>query len=135
MSIGENIKYLRKKAKLTQKELASLVGINEVTIRSYEAGKYEPKTDTLYKLRKALDCNINELLIKPFDLYDSIELTVDDLENWMEHYSKGDAPENSWQRELTILEHFRKLNKSGELKAIEQVELLSKIPEYKKDNN
>ena len=39
MSIGENIRYLRKQAKLTQKQLAQMVGVNEVTIRSYERGK------------------------------------------------------------------------------------------------
>lgn len=65
MSIGENIRYLRKQAKLTQKQLAQMVGVNEVTIRSYERGKYEPKTDVLYRLVKVLDCNINELLDKP----------------------------------------------------------------------
>lgn len=40
MSIGENIRNLRKKAGLTQRKLAEKVGVNEVTIRSYEAEKY-----------------------------------------------------------------------------------------------
>ena len=77
MSIGENIRYLRKKANLTQKQLAQMVGVNEVTIRSYERGKYEPKTDVLYRLVKALDCNINEILDKPFIPPD---LSMDDFE-------------------------------------------------------
>ena len=77
MSIGENIRSLRKKANLTQKQLAQMVGVNEVTIRSYERGKYEPKTDVLYRLVKALDCNINEILDKPFIPPD---LSMDDFE-------------------------------------------------------
>ena len=77
MSIGENIRYLRKQAKLTQKQLAQIVGVNEVTIRSYERGKYEPKTDVLYRLVKALDCNINEILDKPFTPPD---LSMNDFE-------------------------------------------------------
>ena len=82
MSIGKNIRYLRKKAGLTQKQLAGKVGVNEVTIRSYEAEKYEPKTETLYKLVRALDCNVNEILDKPFDLLleDSIFISTDNLD-------------------------------------------------------
>lgn len=80
MSIGKNIRYFRKKAGLTQKQLAEKVGVNEVTIRSYEAGRYEPKTETLYKLVRALDCNIHEILDKPFDLLDDIFISVDNLD-------------------------------------------------------
>lgn len=58
MSIGENIKKLRKDAKITQKELANRIGVNEVTIRSYEAGKYEPKFDKLNLIAKALNVSI-----------------------------------------------------------------------------
>ena len=36
-------------------------------------------------------------------------------------------------KETFIISDFRKLNKEGQDKAIEQVELLTKIPEYRKD--
>lgn len=62
MSIGENIHNLRKKAGFTQKQLAEKVGVNEVTIRSYEAKKYNPKINTLAKLCVALDCKITDLI-------------------------------------------------------------------------
>ncbi len=62
MSVGENIKYYRKQKGLTQKKLAELTGIAEITIRQYESGKYEPKTENLYKIRKHLDVNIHQLL-------------------------------------------------------------------------
>lgn len=62
MSIGENIHNLRKKAGFTQKQLAEKVGVNEVTIRSYEAKKYNPKMNTLAKLCVALDCKITDLI-------------------------------------------------------------------------
>lgn len=39
---------------MTQKELATLVGVNEVTIRSYEAEKYRPKIETIQKISSAL---------------------------------------------------------------------------------
>lgn len=62
MSIGESIRNLRKKAGFTQKQLAEKVGVNEVTIRSYEAEKYNPKMNTLTKLCVALDCKITDLI-------------------------------------------------------------------------
>lgn len=61
MSIGQNIKKYRKEKKITQKELATLVGVNEVTIRSYEAEKYRPKIETLKKIADALNISIAEL--------------------------------------------------------------------------
>lgn len=61
MAIGEYIKFYRKKLKLTQKKLSEITGIAEITIRQYEAGKYEPKNENLYKLANALG-------VKPIDL-------------------------------------------------------------------
>ena len=60
--IGENIRTLRKKAGFTQKILAEKVGVNEVTIRSYEAGKYIPKYENMIKLANALNVSIQEIL-------------------------------------------------------------------------
>lgn len=61
MALGQNIKKYRKEKKLTQKELASLAGVNEVTIRSYEAEKYRPKIETLQKIAEALDVSLAAL--------------------------------------------------------------------------
>ena len=58
MALGQNIKKYRKEKKMTQKELATLVGVNEVTIRSYEAEKYRPKIGTLQKIAEALDVSL-----------------------------------------------------------------------------
>ena len=77
MSIGESIRNLRKKAGFTQKQLAEKVGVNEVTIRSYEAEKYNPKINTLTKLCVALDCKITDLIDedskKYYRMFDTIE--------------------------------------------------------------
>lgn len=88
MSVAENIKYLRKQKKMTQKQLANKSGLAVITIQQYEAGKYEPKNDSLYKLRKALDCNINEILDKPIDLMDGITLVVDNLDEIPQKYEE-----------------------------------------------
>lgn len=68
MGIAENIKLLRKKAGLTQKQLAEKSKLSIATIQGYEQGKYEPKQEAIYKLRDALDCNIYEIIDDPFAL-------------------------------------------------------------------
>ena len=54
MSSSEKIKQFRKAKGLTQKQLADLTGLAEITIRQYEAGKYEPKIDKLRRIAAAL---------------------------------------------------------------------------------
>lgn len=61
LTIGERIKILRKKRNLTQKGLAKQVGVSEITIRKYEANKFEPKIVTLMALARALDVGVSEL--------------------------------------------------------------------------
>lgn len=62
MTIGDKIKDSRKKQKITQKRLAEMTGIAEITIRQYELGKYNPKIDNLKKISSALNINIGEFL-------------------------------------------------------------------------
>lgn len=61
MSIGEQIKKLRKQQHMTQKQLANESGIAEITIRQYEAGKYNPKLEALKKLAVALNCDVSDI--------------------------------------------------------------------------
>lgn len=51
MTVGENIKRIRKERKLTQKQLGELCEpqISESTIRKYELGILKPKIETLKK--------------------------------------------------------------------------------------
>lgn len=86
MSIADNINHLRKQKKMTQKQLAAASGLAVITIQQYEAGKYEPKKDSLYKLCKALDCNINEILDKPFDLSTGIYIDANNLDELLKKY-------------------------------------------------
>lgn len=58
MTVGENIKRIRKEKGLTQKKLGELCGINEVQIRQYESGKANPKIETIDKIASALEVPI-----------------------------------------------------------------------------
>lgn len=55
MNISEKIKLLRKKSKLTQKQLSELSGIPVRTIQRYEAGDTHPQKESIQKLAKALN--------------------------------------------------------------------------------
>ncbi|ANX01860.1 hypothetical protein CSTERLE_09925 [Thermoclostridium stercorarium subsp. leptospartum DSM 9219] len=66
MNIGERIKSLRKQKGLTQKELAKLSSISEISIRKYESGDRQPKQKAIYHLAKALD--VNEGWLMGFDV-------------------------------------------------------------------
>lgn len=62
MTVGENIKKIRKQKGLTQKKLGELCGMNEVQIRQYELGKANPKIETVDKIASALGVNIVDIM-------------------------------------------------------------------------
>ena len=55
MTIGENIKTVRKQKGLTQKQLAERTGLATITIQQYEADKYEPRPDNIIRIAKVLE--------------------------------------------------------------------------------
>lgn len=57
MTIGEIIQAKRKKAGLTQKQLAEKVGVATITIQQYERNVREPKFEMLVKISEALSCS------------------------------------------------------------------------------
>ena len=62
MGIGNRIKELRNKKKLTQAELGAMVGLTYIQIGRYEIGKSVPSSDVLQKLAPALDTTSDYLI-------------------------------------------------------------------------
>ena len=62
MTVGENIKRIRKEKGLTQKKLGELCGIAESNIRKYENGKQNPKIETVDKIASALGVRIIDIM-------------------------------------------------------------------------
>ena len=56
-SVGERIRYYRKRAGMTQKQLAEACGITEPAIRNYELDNRIPSYDTLDDIADALHVN------------------------------------------------------------------------------
>ena len=61
-SFGANLKALRKKAGLTQPELAYLIGVHETTIRAWELDDRLPKSGYIKRLAEALGVSEQQLL-------------------------------------------------------------------------
>ena len=59
------IREYRKRNNLTQAELADKIGVHENTLRRWENGDFEPRSNDLQRLCEALGCTEAELLNGP----------------------------------------------------------------------
>lgn len=62
MTVGENIRRIRKERGFTQKKLGELCGIKEANIRKYELGKANPKIETVDKIASALGVSVLNIM-------------------------------------------------------------------------
>lgn len=106
MNIGEKIKDYRKKAGLTQKQLAEKIDRKEITIRKYESGEREPRISVIEDICKALNIPIDEFGEELFQI-------------------NNDNKENKDFRDS--LELFKKYESNSTFKYISQSELVSQL--------
>lgn len=76
--IGDKIKEARKKAGITQQELANRLETTPQNLSQYENGKRQPKLETLDKIATALGIDV-------WDLYDDYELPPIESDKEFEH--------------------------------------------------
>jgi fic family protein len=60
--LGEKIKKYREEKKITQVEVAEILGVKPATISKYEAGALEPNIESLKKLAELFEVSVDELL-------------------------------------------------------------------------
>lgn len=165
MTVGDRIRDIRKKKKMTQKELAELCGMYDSQIRKYELGSQNPKLESIQKIASALGVNITDLVPELVHIQTYKQSAIHDIDLLIAQLENGSAGEdlseeqkeiilNNAKKEksknidqLTMLKNmanvsdmklenlisaFNLLNELGKEKAVEQVELLTKIPDYKK---
>ena len=149
MDIGTRIKELRKARGMTQKELAKKTSLSIASIQGYEQKKYKPKLNTIAKIAVALDV----LLLDLVDTDDPIlqnEITainIPDL-NYINSVLRSTRSQNIYElnRILSdkndiqqlfwdLLTNFNLLNEFGKKEAVIQIELFSKIPDYRKEDD
>lgn len=61
MSFNQNLRYLRRKANLSQATLGDKLGVDYATIRNYESGKTEPRLELISKLAQIFNVSIEQL--------------------------------------------------------------------------
>lgn len=129
MSFGERLKNARKKSGITQKELAEKLNVSAAMIAQYETGKRNPKKETLSRIAEVLNLGYSYTKDGEPYFYSFVD-TVRTPEN-AENEEFNNFQYNDSQR---IIKPYNCLNDVGKEEAVKQVELLTKIPEYRKDN-
>lgn len=61
-SFGKNLRERRKRLKLSQDEMASLIGTSKQVISRYERGERDPKVSVVLTIAKVLGVSVDELL-------------------------------------------------------------------------
>ena len=88
MGISERIRELRTAKKMTQSDLAKLVGLTYIQIGRYETGKSTPSSDVLNKLAEALGTTTDFLMNGSDDDVVSAQLTDKELLNQFKEVEK-----------------------------------------------
>ena len=141
MNTGEKIKQARINSGLSQNELGKKLNVSQAMIAQYEKGTRNPKLSTLRKIADALDVSTSDLA-EDCVLYDT---TI--VKNALKKLS-NDLLEKNQEKTVDLITDiilekqnkellnnlFDKLNQNGQDKALEQMELLAKIPEYQKND-
>lgn len=126
--VGLNIKKFRKEKKLTQMQLADLIGKHESSIRKYEKGLTDIPNEVIMQIADTLEVTPAELL---------------SVEDWETKYN----PDGRLSEEVKtieavqtffgddaveLLQQFQMLNESGREKLLSDIEDLTMIPKYQK---
>ena len=110
--------------------------MSESTLRQYEIGYRNPKLETIRKIATALGVYISDL-VDDWSQFSQKEI-FDDLGNGNTRivFHEKATELSGYQAtdsEKPLLDSYRQLNPAGQEKAIEHVELLTKVPGYRKE--
>lgn len=144
MTLAEKMKQIRETKGMTQKEVASLMGVSQQAYGQYESGTREPKMDTLNRIAKALGVSKYELLRATLendaDFVNSdwfAEMSDDDILEAMLPPSPNEVETLKksliHQKELldSINNAFYSLNEEGQEEAAKRIEELTQISRYR----
>lgn len=143
MTLAEKIRKIREEKGMTQKQVASIMGISQQAYGQYESGTREPKPETLGRIALALGENIGELL------KNSYPLDVDSKEqaNYLSRVIHGQYEQAVKEQQIfdkvlresplaaDLWDYFSILNEHGQQTAVERVQELTQIPQYQLENS
>ena len=76
---GDKIKLYRENKKMTQNEVADILGVSSATISKYESGALEPNIESLKRLAELFEISIDELLNDEEKKFDISKINVLDI--------------------------------------------------------
>ena len=120
------LKKLRVQASMTQKELAEKLHVSQNAVFNWENGKREPGLDMIEKIAKLFMVKPSYLLGYETEFIKPQNSLKNSLNNITLLKTNNQKLEN-------VVRSFSRLNSKGQEKAVEQLELLAKIPEYQKE--
>lgn len=138
MTTGQIIKMLREERGMTQETLAELMGYShKSSINKIELGKADLPQSKLIAFAKVFNVSPCELL----GLEPTKTATAEQMKVWDEQYNEKNQLQTEVQiieavqkhfgkDAVTLLHLFKTLNKSGQKKAVENLEDLSAIERY-----
>ena len=71
--VGKRIRYYRRKAKMTQRELGEKLGVKNNTVSDYEYGKISPEQNILFAISRVFDIRVDDLFPKRKNVTDELE--------------------------------------------------------------
>ena len=77
--LGDKIKLYRENKKMTQNEVADILGVSSATISKYESGTLEPNIESLKRLAELFEISVDELLNYEEDKFDISKINVLDI--------------------------------------------------------
>ena len=120
------LKQLRIQASMTQKELAEKLHVSQNAVFNWENGKREPGLDMIEKISKLF-------MVKPSYLLGYETEFIKPQNNLKNSLNNITLLKTNNQKLENVVRSFSRLNSKGQEKAVEQLELLAKIPEYQKE--
>lgn len=135
-NIQKNIAKIRKLNGLTQKELASKLGISSTNVSSWEQGKSSPDVDTLIEICKILNTSVVEMYgykaPHPEQSFEGVHKYLVDINN--DTFKAGSEFNSLEDDEKKLLSFYNQLNSEGKEKALEYLEDLTQLHKYKKSD-
>lgn len=120
MNIGKQVKQIRKIKGVSQKELASRLGIAPNTLYRYERGDIAISLDMINKIAAALGVTISELYLG----YSSVLVPTNN--GTLINFKTADRQE--------LLKYFEQLNEKGKEETIQYTQYLTTKEEYTKSD-
>lgn len=59
---SNRLRYLMRLRRITQRDLSEMTGLTQPAISKYVSGRTMPNMHSLYKLSRALDCSVDDLM-------------------------------------------------------------------------